>query len=273
MKKQVIEKKFLRVFFEITNYCNFNCIYCFASPCKKNSIIMPLDKFRKIVDTLSTLEDWDFTALLTGGEPLSVNNICDYGRYVKKYAKKVTLGSNGSFIPTLRQEQLNDIKEVIEEISISFDATNHELFKKMTNHSVEPVLEAIDILNKNEIKIKLTPVVTKYNIDFDGIIKFCEERNIKKIRFYWFIPRKTNDHSLAPTEKDYEYMMEKFNNYKGNIDLKINRYYYPTYATLIISPNGDIGLVTDLERKNIEIIGSYDNFIDNLKMILKQHHS
>jgi len=233
---------------------------------------MPFNKYKKIIDDLSTL-DFDLSIILTGGEPLFVDNICEYGKYARKYAKKVSLGSNGSFIPTLKQEKLDDIKNTFDQIYLSFDSTNPKLFEKLANHSIEPVLKAIDILNKNEIKIKLTPVVTKYNVEFDSIIKFCEDKGIKKLRFFWFIPREATDHSLSPSEKDYEYMMERFNNYKGDIDVKIDRYYNPPFSALIISPSGKIVILSDLERKNTETIGTYDNFIDNLKAKLEQHNS
>ncbi|HSQ98279.1 MAG TPA: radical SAM protein [Rickettsiales bacterium] len=257
----------LKVFFETTNYCNFKCIYCFANTCQKNSIILPFDNYKKIIDDLSTL-DWDLSILLEGGEPLVVDNICEYGKYAKKYAKKVALGTNGSLIQNLNQKQLDDIKNTFEEVSLSLDATDPELFKKLTNHSIEPVLKGIDILNENQIKIKICAVITKYNVEFDNLVKFCEEKNIKSLRFYWFIPRETNDHSLLPSEKDYEYMLEKLKNYNGNVDIKINRTYTP-FTNLVVSSKGEIKICADSERKNMQLIGSYNNFIDKLRMLLK----
>lgn len=128
--------------------------------------------------------DWDLSILLEGGEPLTVNNICEYGRYTKKYSKKIALGSNASLVPNLKQEQLDDIKNTFEEISVGFDTTDPELFEKLTNYPIESALKGIDILIKNKIKVKLCVVVTKYNVEFDNIVKFCEDKNIKDLRFY-----------------------------------------------------------------------------------------
>lgn len=260
-------KKELKVFFETTNYCNFKCIYCFANTCQKNSIILSFDNYKKIIDDLSTL-DWDLSILLEGGEPLVIDNICEYGRYAKKFAKKVALGTNGSLVQNLNQTQLDDIKNTFEEVSLSLDTINPELFKKLTNHSIEAVLKGIDILNKNKIKIKICTVVTKYNVEFDSLVKFCEEKNIKNLRFYWFIPRETNDHSLLPTNNDYEYMLEKLKNYKGGVDIKINKDYTP-FTNLVVSSKGETKICVDTERKSMQLVGSYNDFINKLKALLK----
>lgn len=87
---------------------------------------------------------------------------------------------------------------------MGFDAADSKLFEKLTNYPIESALKGIDILIKNQIKVKLCVVVTKYNIGLSKIVNFCEEKDIKNLRFYWFIPRETNDHSLISTEKDYE---------------------------------------------------------------------
>lgn len=261
-------RKELKVFFETTNYCNYKCIYCFANTCKSNQTVLSLDKFKTVIDTLAKL-NCDLSILLEGGEPLTVENICEYGEYAKKYVKKIALGSNASLVPTLKQEQINKIKNTFEEISVGFDTNDKNLFEKLVNYPIEPSLDGIDILLKNEIKIKLCAVVTKLNVDFDNIVNFCEKKGIKKLRFYWFIPRDSNDHSLLPSEDDYKYMLKKLNEYKGKLDIKINRNYTKN-GNLVVSSKGEIRTNDDIERKNMKLIGNYNNFYENLNKIVNE---
>ena len=229
--------------------------------------ILDFEKYKIIIDSLSKL-NYDLSILLEGGEPLTVNNICEYGKYAKKFAKKVALGSNASLVPYLSQNMLKNIKETFEEVSVGFDTTKPELFNKLVNYPINDALRGIDILIKNNIPVKICTVVTKYNVDFYDTVRFCEEKNIKKLRFYWFIPRETNDHSLLPSNDDYLRMKQNLKEYNGNLNIKLNKIYQP-YMNIVVSSNGEIRIATDNERKNMQLIGVYDNFIDKLKELLK----
>lgn len=262
-------RKELKVFFETTNYCNYKCIYCFANTCRRiqDGIVLDFEKYKTIIDSLSTL-DYDLSVLLEGGEPLTVNNICEYGKYAKSFAKKVALGSNVSLIPHLSEDMLKNIKETFEEVSVGFDTTKPELFAKLVNYPIDDALNGIDILIKNNIPVKICTVVTKYNTDFYDVVRFCEKKNIKKLRFYWFIPRETNDHSLLPGDNDYLKMEHDLKHYNGDLNIKLNKTYQP-YMNIVVSSKGEIRIATDNERKNMQLIGKYDNFIDKLKELLK----
>lgn len=263
-------RKILKVFFEITNYCNFNCIYCFANTCKKNPQIMPIKIFQKIIDDLSKL-NYDLYISISGGEPLSVKNFLDYGEYAKNFSKKLSLGTNGSLIKFLKQEQINKIKNIFDEVTLSFDTPNINLFKKLTTMDIEPVLDGINILNRNNIKIKLATVITKYNVIFDEIIDFCNKKHIDKSRFYWFIPREITNKTLSPSNEDYNYIIEKFKNYNGNIDIKIDKEYEP-FSSIIISSDGNIKIASDNKREKLQLVGTYSNFLNNLKEILNKNY-
>ena len=242
-------KKELKVFFETTNYCNYKCIYCFANTYKsiQEKKILEFEKFKKIINSLSSL-NFDLSVLLEGGEPLTIDNICKYGEYAKTFAKKVALGSNVSLVPLLSPIQLNNLKNTFEEISVGFDTTDPKLFYRLTNYPIENALKGIDILLKQKIPLKICTVVTKYNVDF--------------------FPRETNDHSLAPTQNDFQRRKDNLMNYKGELDIKLNKEYRP-YGNIVVSSNGDIKINVDSERKNMKLIGTYDNFIDNLKHLIK----
>jgi molybdenum cofactor biosynthesis enzyme MoaA len=260
--------KQLKVFFEMINKCNYKCIYCF-SPVKysQTNQILSLETFRYIIDKLRLLKI-DLSILLEWWEPLFIDNICEYWFYAKKFVKKVALWTNASLIPKLTKKQINEIKSTFDEVSVWFDTVDEKFFKKLTKVPIYSSIEWIDVLLKNHIPIKLCIVVTKYNTDFSNIIKFCEEKRIKKVRFYWFISRNNNDHSLLPSEQEYDELKKNVDWYKWYVDIKLNRYYKP-YTNLVISSYWEISIATDKERKKIENLGEFNNFYNNLESIIK----
>ncbi len=258
----------LKIFFEVTSYCNYHCIYCFAPVTSKPKYdLLDLDIFKQIVIDLSSLKT-NLSILLEGGEPLTVKNIFKYGKFAKLYAQKVALGTNASYVSKLDKKSILEIKNTFDEVSVGFDTSDPKLYKHLTRKSIEPAIQGIRILIKNKIQIKLCIVVTKNNLNFNEIVKFCENEKINKIRFYWFIPRTNNKHSLKPSDVDYERMLIEKSQYNGNIkDIKVCRFYEP-YKNLVVSAKGEISISIDRERTEMKYIGKHTDFIKKLKYVM-----
>lgn len=254
-----------KVFFEITSFCNYRCIYCFSPVTSKSTYdLIALDVFKKIITDLST-QNINLSILLEGGEPLTVKNICEYGMFARKYAKKVALGTNASYVIKLGKKRILKIKDTFDEVSVGFDTINPKLYEFLTKKPIKPAIQGIRILVQNNIRVKLCIVVTKYNLNFHEIVDFCEREKINKIRFYWFISRVNNNSELKPTDFDYEQMVNKLSRYNGVIkDVKICRFYEP-YKNLVVSAKGEVSISANSERTNMLYIGKYNNFIKKLE--------
>lgn len=258
-----MKTKEIKVFFEITDYCNYKCEYCFAhvSRSKDKRKVIPFDVYRSIIDGLSTINA-DISVLLEGGEPLSLD-IIPYCAYAKSRVCKVALGTNASLITKLSQDYILRIKRDFNEVSVGFDTIDPVLYKNMTGVSIINALNGISTLLNNDIEVKICAVITKNNTDIESIIEYCEQNNIRKLRFYWFIPRENNDHSLIPSEDDYLRITHFLSEYSGSVNVKINRYYTP-FSNLVVSPCGEVLIASDDQRRNMISIGNHNTFISKL---------
>jgi len=148
----------------ITNKCNFHCDFCTLWR-KQTILTLPLEKAKQIVDALNKLGC--FYCSITGGEPLLVNYIFDFLKYVKKskirYLHMVT---NGYALDKERALQLNQIG--LDEISISLDGDEemHDNHRK-TKGAYRQAIEAIENIKKfaPNVSIVLNTILFPENLE------------------------------------------------------------------------------------------------------------
>ncbi len=88
---------------EITNICNFRCVYCPQSrPEEHFQIIgkgkMSFDTFKTILDKLLSVYKFERLVLTRDGEPLVHPRLTDFVAYAYSKGVRTTIGSNGSLI-------------------------------------------------------------------------------------------------------------------------------------------------------------------------------
>ena len=101
----------MHVHLEITNICNFRCIYCPQSkPDEHFQIIgkgkMSFDTYKIIVDKLTAVYKIERFILTRDGEPLAHPRLVDFIAYARDKGLKPSIGSNGSLITREKAEQL-----------------------------------------------------------------------------------------------------------------------------------------------------------------------
>lgn len=140
-----MQKKFKRVYVEITNVCNFNCSFCPKNNRKKE--FMSLKNFEYIANQIVPLTD--NVCLHVMGEPLLHENLQDILQVCCKHKLNVNLTTNG-FLLHKSKELLsnNSIRKLT--ISLhSFEANNLNItLKKYLQNVVDSVI-FIKNTNKN----------------------------------------------------------------------------------------------------------------------------
>lgn len=101
----------IHVHVEITNICNFRCVYCPQSlPDEHFKILgrgkMSLDTFRRIVDKLTLRYNIERLILTRDGEPLVHPRLEEFIKYARSRIPIVTLSSNGSLLTEHRADAL-----------------------------------------------------------------------------------------------------------------------------------------------------------------------
>ena len=84
------------IFIELTNICNFNCIYCPYYQDKKEKGFIKLELINKIVKDLEKIEFIEIVTLSALGEAILHPNIFEICKHLKSNKYKLFLSTNGS---------------------------------------------------------------------------------------------------------------------------------------------------------------------------------
>ena len=128
---------FKRIYIELSNYCNLNCVFC--TPKDKNNRILTFDQYKHILDQVK--KHTNEVCLHVLGEPTIHPNFIDICKYTNNLNLNIMLSSNGRKIPSLREELLNTN---IKTFNLSLHSTymlNDELREKYLSE----LLEFIDL--------------------------------------------------------------------------------------------------------------------------------
>ena len=148
--------------FELTAKCNLNCVHCYAKP-DRNHQDFSTEDFKNIFDTL--VDRGLLDCYFTGGEIFTRPDFEELYVYAKKKGVLISLLSN---ITLLSQKHIDLFKEYpVEVISTSMYGYSEESYEKVTGvkGSYKKFMNALELLQKNDIKYELKFVAMEQNID------------------------------------------------------------------------------------------------------------
>lgn len=172
-----------KVFLDITNFCNSNCVYCFTNSKKidensPNEILY--SDIEKLIDDLVTLGVKDLS--IGGGEPF-LRNVCRILDYTNgKLDLSVT--TNGTII---NEAIINSLASNNVNITVSLDALDQNVSNLIRKGiDVKLVVNNIKKLLENPIVCKnlsIRTTVSKYNIEnLIDMVDFCNNNSIKRLK-------------------------------------------------------------------------------------------
>lgn len=180
-----------KIYINLTNKCTNECVFCIRSlkddVCGTN-LWLKNDTVtaEEVIDQLKTLKD----------EKEGVNNIifCGYGeptlkleilKEVAKFIKdnykdvKIRMNTNGHANFIYKRNIIPELTELIDEISVSLNAPNEELYKELTqpNLNCENIFDEVkDFIKKSvEAGIETTASVVSGYKDYDINLEMCEK--------------------------------------------------------------------------------------------------
>ena len=178
------QKKFKRIYIEITNICNLSCSFCSLS--KRSKRELTVGEFEHILKEINYYTNYLY--LHVKGEPLIHSKLSLLLDLCHKYQKKVNITTNG----TLIRKQLNTLKEhnCVRQINISLHSEND------FQHYLEDIFESVEQLSKEKyivyrfwtMKDKkldkksqeiIEKIVSYYQLDSNQKTKIYSENNIK----------------------------------------------------------------------------------------------
>ena len=202
----------LTVGLNITKSCNQNCQYCFikASTVPKQGPTLTFGDWIRIIDELDEMKVIDI--YITGGEPFLVGYILDLVRYMKtkKNFLRIGIQSNGTLINDAKARELSLLfDDDSDYVQISLDTTSSEDYRKLRGRDdFDRVIQAIKILKKYGLKVKINAVYTRYNVNkLPDLYKFLHELGVDLVSFMPLFPVKNSLHLAI---NNYEILLKNF---------------------------------------------------------------
>ena len=174
----------LKINWEITSHCNYNCSYCFGNAGMKNANFSSFEDLKKIVDKIFSINRKAYDILLIGGEPSVHPNFLDLLQYINNVDKDISINivTNGSKSIEYHKKLFDSIKnkKLLFNVSIHLEhcRLNHliDLIKLANEYNVFLVFSLMLHPEKFELIEEFLSSFIELRKDFFFDISFRELR-------------------------------------------------------------------------------------------------
>ena len=234
---------YLRI--SLTEACNLRCIYCMPEEevCFKKDNGLTDEELKYLIDIFGDIGLKKIR--FTGGEPLLRKSIVELVSKAKeKKIEKIALTTNGVLLHKYLDELIN---AGLNEINISLDSLNEEVFKKITRGgNLTYVLDSIKKAVNKGIKVKVNAVIVK-GINDNEFLDLCKLSidNKLDIRFIELMPIGEGVKYTGVSGKDLEKILkENFNVEEEKRDMDNG----PAFYYKIDGAEGRVGFISALSN-------------------------
>jgi radical SAM protein with 4Fe4S-binding SPASM domain len=146
---------------DLTHHCNLNCLHCYVT--KENRDELETSEIKHILDEMAAMGTLYLG--LSGGEVLTREDFFEIGEYARKLHFALRILTNGTLIDEEVADKIAALNP--EEIKISIYSSDPEIHDKITGvpGSFEKSIKAAEMLKKRNLKLRISTVVMKHNID------------------------------------------------------------------------------------------------------------
>ena len=124
---------------ELTNHCNFSCLFCGQQTMKRPKGFMSRETFEKVVDECA--EHNTPIRLIRWGEPLLHPEVIEFCRYIKEKGLPLHITTNGSLLTEDKMKAFIDMG--LDSIIFSFQGVNKEGYEEMRGEHYDQLVENI----------------------------------------------------------------------------------------------------------------------------------
>ena len=181
----------LQASLELTNRCNERCTHCYIPEYKDDAKrLLSLEQWKNVLAQLR--DNGVLYLILMGGEAMLSPNFWGVAEEGARLGFSLAMITNGLLINEETGKRLADIG--FSDITISLYSLNPAIHDKMTKvyGSCARTMKAIEICQKNNLRVSINCLLTEANIDgYFDLKKWCDEKNMW-LRFDPIITPKNN---------------------------------------------------------------------------------
>lgn len=202
----------LKLFIDISNYCNLNCIHCLSGSSSTQHSFLEESLILKGVH--ECYSHGIFQIKIGGGEPLLYPNFWDIISKIRLIAPNIRLSftTNGTI---LNEADIAKIKEFSCDVSVSLDGTEqiHNLIRQ--GNVYNKVLQSIEMLKKQGVYPAVRYTLMDLNLDCVlSVYHYCLKNDLK-LKIRRFKPTSYTQKHLLLYNQKYFAIIEKLRGLEG----------------------------------------------------------
>ncbi|OLS18911.1 MAG: Anaerobic sulfatase-maturating enzyme [Candidatus Heimdallarchaeota archaeon LC_3] len=203
-----LQDKILSLSYHLTKVCNFKCRFCYAHFNKVEKNHLSEKEAKKIINLLYKSGTRKIT--FAGGEPTLINYLPKLIIYASNLGMTTVLITNGYKIT---QSYLDLMDNKLDWVGLSIDSGIEEINIRLgrgTGGHVERSLRVADLLEKNDIIIKLNTVVTSltWNEDMNWLVDKVNPKRWKVFQILPILGENDDAADMIVTPKQYTHFTE-----------------------------------------------------------------
>lgn len=263
----------------LTNACNLRCPHCYMSSGKSEKKELKKEEWFSILEELKANNIRE--VIFSGGEIRMYNECFSVIKHAKQIGMRVRINTNGVL---WEKEEVEYIKDFIDEVQISVDGINEEMNSKIRGkNSWAKALRTVEFFVQNNVKtiIATTPTyenireMEKYYVDFALTLQKKYGKNLldfivsqKMLSGRGKNTNVNNDanmyENITHTIMNKIYPNYRLKNFVLTMDKRVSSKNCG-YGTLTIASNGKIYLCNRIDE-----LSNFSDSKNNFKDILKQ---
>ncbi|MGE4555028.1 MAG: PqqD family peptide modification chaperone [Candidatus Paceibacterota bacterium] len=160
-EKAIVQKIPIIAHFDLTYNCNLNCIHCYIV--NNHHPILKIDEVKDVLEQLAKAGVLYLT--ISGGEVLTRDDFFEIAQHARKLHFALRILTNGTLIDEVNAEKIASLNP--EMVAISIYSTNPQVHDRITRipGSFKKSISAAKMLRKKDVRLKISTVIMKQNID------------------------------------------------------------------------------------------------------------
>ncbi|MFD1774730.1 radical SAM/SPASM domain-containing protein [Paenibacillus rhizophilus] len=177
------------VSWNVTKRCNLYCEHCYrdSGPASSVEDDLTTEEGRQLIDEIKAAA---FRLLiLSGGEPLIRDDLCELIAYASSIGLRPALGSNGTLLTAAKAAELK--KAGLGGIAISIDSATPEHHNRFRNapEGWQQAVQGIHYAREAGLRVQINMTLTADNMDdFDQLAQLAEELNVASLHPFFLVP-------------------------------------------------------------------------------------
>lgn len=278
----------LRVIWEITNKCGYNCKHCCSDA--KNISQKELDTQEVKLGLDRLISQGAESIYFSGGEPLARNDFFELFQYasLKLKPQNINFATNGKLIDrNLARRISNELSPGT--VLVSLDGHDEETSEQFrgVKKSFRYAIKAMENLANENVNTRMGVVIWKGNyLNLEDFVKIGIERRVNSVFFNWLVPagRAEYNHQdicvggdrFFPTAHEINRLQEKYGEY---VDIGYHRFEkiddnckgcQAGKGIIHISPTGEISPCSWIYKLDRTFLSNSSIAKENLPTIFKE---